>query len=48
MNEAQIDEVTDFFIKSIEAQTRGGNEGHFAAKLTALITTDIMGKINSA
>ena len=43
-----LDEFLDFSIKSVREITEGGQEGHFALKLTAYISTDLMEKINLA
>lgn len=46
---AQLDEFLEFSKTAIEAVTDGGqHEGHFALKLTAYISTDLMEKLSLA
>ena len=39
---ANLDQFLDFSIKSIRSLTESDNQGHFALKLTAYISTDLM------
>ena len=43
-----LDEFLDFSVKSVNEITEGGKEGHFALKLTAYISTDLMEKLSLA
>jgi len=43
-----LDDFLDFSVKSIREITEGGKEGHFALKLTAYISTDLMEKLSEA
>ena len=45
---ASLDQFLDFSVESVRAITEGGKEGHFALKLTAYISTDVMEKISEA
>lgn len=47
-NETKILEFYEHLLESIIAQTEGKEEGHFALKLTALISTDIMTRMSRA
>ena len=47
IDEAQIQQVSDEFMRSIEAQTENGWEGHFSIKFTALLEAGLMTKLNS-
>ena len=44
----QLDDFLDFSVQSIKEVTEGGKEGHFALKLTAYISTDVMEKLSEA
>ena len=48
MDDAFVQRVFDHMIESIHAQTEGKEEGHFALKLTALISTDVMTRMSRA
>ena len=48
MDEPLIAKVYDHMLESIHAQTDGKSEGHFALKLTALISTDTMTRLSRA
>lgn len=48
MNDEKVAQFYGQFIDSIKAQTEGRGEGHFAIKLTALVSTDVMTKMNTA
>ena len=48
MDELYIQKVYDHMLESIQKQTEGRDEGHFALKLTALISTDVMTKMSKA
>jgi len=43
-----IQSVFDHTIASIRAQTETRDEGHYALKLTGLISTDVMTKMSTA
>ena len=45
---ASLDQFLDFSVESVQAITEGGKEGHFALKLTAYISTDVMEKLSEA
>ena len=45
---ASLDKFLDFSVESVRAITEGGKEGHFALKLTAYISTDVMEKLSMA
>ena len=45
---AKLDQFLDFSIDSIKSITEGKEEGHFALKLTAYISTDVMEKLSLA
>jgi hypothetical protein len=47
-DDATVEKTQKEIIEAIEAQTEGKSEGHFAVKLTALISTDIMTRMNEA
>lgn len=47
-NDQLIEKTQKEILEAIEAQTEGKDEGHFAIKLTALISTDIMTRMNEA
>lgn len=47
-DEARVQFFFNSLIESIHAQTQGNQEGHFALKLTALISTDIMTRMSRA
>ena len=42
----ELDSFLDFSIESIKSITESGQESHFAMKLTAYISTDLMEKLN--
>ena len=48
MNLVAIEQTYQEIMDAIEASTEGKSEGHFAIKLTALISTDIMTRLNEA
>lgn len=48
MDEAKIDVFYRDMMQSIEALTEGQPEGHYAIKLTAMISTDIMTRLSAA
>jgi len=48
MDEPFIQGVYEHMLESIHAQTEGRSEGHFALKLTALISTDTMTRLSRA
>ena len=43
-----LDHFYDFSVESVQAVTEGVSEGHFALKLTAYISTDVMEKVSQA
>ena len=43
-----LDQFYDFSVESVQAVTEGAKEGHFALKLTAYISTDVMEKVSQA
>ena len=43
-----LDQFYDFSVESVQAVTESGKEGHFALKLTAYVSTDIMEKVSQA
>ena len=47
---AKLDEFLDFSLESVKAVSAGADaqEGHFALKLTAYISTDVMEKLSQA
>ena len=45
---ASLDQFKDFSVDSVQAITDGGKEGHFALKLTAYISTDVMERLSQA
>jgi hypothetical protein len=45
-DDAKIQEFFEHLLQSLHAQTDGKEEGHFALKLTALISTDIMTRMS--
>ena len=45
---AELDAFLDFTLDSIRTITENGQESHFATKLTAFISTDLMEKLNLA
>lgn len=47
-DDAKIQKFYEHMLESIHAQTEGKQEGHFALKLTALISTDIMTRMSRA
>lgn len=48
MNEARISQFYSDMLESIDAQTEGKSEAHFALKFTALISTDVMTRLSRA
>jgi len=48
MDDNFVQGVYDHMLESIAAQTEGKDEGHFALKLTALISTDTMTRLSRA
>lgn len=48
MDDEFIQGVMDHMMESIHAQTEGKEEGHFAIKLTALISMDVMTRLSRA
>lgn len=48
MDEARISQFYNDMFESIDAQTEGKSEAHFALKFTALISTDIMTRLSRA
>ena len=44
----KLDNFLDFSIESIDALTENTNQGHFALKLTAFISTELMEKVSLA
>lgn len=48
MDDNFVQGVYDHMLESIAAQTEGRDEGHFALKLTALISTDTMTRLSRA
>ena len=44
---ANLDQFLDFSIESIKSLTESDNQGHFALKLTAYISTDLMEKLSA-
>jgi hypothetical protein len=47
-DEARVQVFFNNLLESINVQTQGNQEGHFALKLTALISTDIMTRMSRA
>lgn len=47
-DEAIIQTFFEHLMDSIRAQTQNQSEGHYALKLTALISTDIMTRMSNA
>lgn len=47
-DDGKIQKFFEHMLESIHAQTEGKEEGHFALKLTALISTDIMTRMSRA
>lgn len=47
-DEARVSGFFEHLLESLHAQTEGKQEGHFALKLTALISTDIMTRMSRA
>lgn len=47
-NDEKHMELFEHMLESIHAQTKGKEEGHFALKLTALVSTDIMTRMSRA
>ena len=45
---AALDEFLDFSVKSVKEITQDGEQGHFALKLTAYISSELMEKLNEA
>jgi len=45
---ARLDQFLDFSIQSVDEIGRGSEQGHFALKLTAYISTDVMEKVSQA
>lgn len=45
---SSLDQFLDFSVESVNAITESGKEGHFALKLTAYISTDVMEKLSVA
>ena len=45
---SELDQFLDFTIESIKDISQSGAESHFALKLTAFISTDLMEKLNLA
>ena len=45
---AHLDQFLDFSIESIRSLTESNKQGHFALKLTAYISTDLMEKLSAA
>ncbi len=43
-----LDEFLDFSVKSVKEITQSGEQGHFALKLTAYISSELMEKLNTA
>lgn len=48
MDEEKISEFYHLMLRSIEAQTVGGKEGHFAVKFTGLVSIDVMTRWSKA
>lgn len=48
MNEEKISGFYQLMLRSIEAQTVGGREGHFAVKFTGLVSMDVMTRWSKA
>jgi Ca2+-binding EF-hand superfamily protein len=48
MNLVAIEQTYQEIMHAIDASIEGKSEGHFAIKLTALISTDIMTRLNEA
>ena len=47
-DERLVQEYFDHMIKSVELQTEGKSESHFAIKLTSLISTDVVTRVCQA
>ena len=47
-DDAYVQKVYEHMLESIHAQTEGKQEGHFALKLTGLISTDVMTRLSRA
>jgi len=47
-DDAYVQKVYEHMYESIHAQTEGKTEGHFALKLTGLISTDVMTRLSRA
>lgn len=48
MDEEKIEKVVKDMMESIQAVTENVPEGHFAIKLTALISIDVMTRLSKA